>query len=58
MSFGLYLIGYVVLIVGLAVGAYLLHVEPKWIGVGALCLVGIAVIHGVTATRHKDPEAS
>jgi hypothetical protein len=55
MSFGIYLVGYIILIVGLAVGAHFLHLEPKWIGVGVLCLIGIAIIHGVTATRHKDP---
>lgn len=55
MSFGLYLAGYIILIIGLAVGAYFLHVQPKWIGVGVLCLVGIAIVHGVTATRHRDP---
>lgn len=55
MSFGIYLVGYVILIVGLGIGAHLLHVPPKWIGVAVLCLVGIAIIHGVTATRHKDP---
>jgi hypothetical protein len=55
MSFGIYLVGYIILIVGLAIAANLLHVEPKWIGVGVLCLLGIAIIHGVTATRHKDP---
>jgi hypothetical protein len=26
--------------------------------VGVLCLIGIAIIHGVTATRHKDPRPS
>jgi len=57
MSFGLYLVGYIILIVGLAVGAHFLAVPPKWIGVGALCLIGIAIVHGVTATRHKDPVA-
>ena len=55
MSFTLYLVGYVVLIVGLAMGAYLLHAPPKWIAVGVTCLAGIAIIHGVTATRQKDP---
>lgn len=55
MSFGLYLLGYVVLIVGLAIGAYLLHIQPQWIGVGVLCLLGIAILHGVVVTRHKDP---
>jgi hypothetical protein len=55
MSFGIYIVGYIILIIGLAIGAHLLHAPPKWIGVGALCLIGIAIIHGVTATRHKDP---
>ena len=55
MSFGLYLFGYVVLIVGLAMGAHLAHVPQKWIVVGVDCLIGLAIIHGVTATRQKDP---
>jgi uncharacterized membrane protein YiaA len=54
MSFGIYLVGYIILIVGLAIGAHLLHAPPKWIGVGVLCLIGVAIVHGVTATRHKD----
>ena len=55
MSFGIYITGYIILIVGLAIGAHMLHVPQKWIGVGILCLIGIAIIHGVTATRQKDP---
>jgi hypothetical protein len=55
MSFGLYLAGYVILIVGLALGAHLLHIPPKWIGVGVLCLIGIGIVSAVTATRRKDP---
>ena len=55
MSFGIYIAGYVILIVGLAIGAHLLHVPQKWIVVGVICLIGIAIIHGVTATRQKDP---
>jgi hypothetical protein len=55
MSFGIYIVGYIILIVGLALGAHLLQMPQKWIGVGVLCLIGIAIIHGVTATRHKDP---
>lgn len=57
MSFGIYLVGYIILIAGLAIGAHFLHVAPKWIGVGVLCLIGIAIIHGVAVTRHKDPPA-
>ncbi len=55
MSFGIYIIGYIVLIVGLGMGANMLHVPQKWIGVGVVCLIGLAIIHGVTATRQKDP---
>ena len=54
MSFGIYIVGYIILIIGLAIGANMLHVPPKWIGVGVICLVGLAILHGVTATRHKD----
>ncbi|MBA2544252.1 MAG: hypothetical protein H0V17_31700 [Deltaproteobacteria bacterium] len=54
MSFGIYLVGYIILIVGLALGANMLGVPAQWIGVGALCLVGIAVVHGVSSTRQKD----
>ena len=55
MSFGIYIVGYVILITGLGIAAYLMHIPQKWIGVGVLCLIGIAIIHGVTATRQKDP---
>jgi hypothetical protein len=54
MSFALYIIGFVVLIVGLAVGAHLAHVPPQWIGVGVLVLVGLGVVSGVTHTRQRD----
>lgn len=55
MSFGIYIVGYIILITGLAIGANLLHVPNKWIGVGVICMIGIAIIHGVRATRQKDP---
>jgi hypothetical protein len=57
MSFGIYIAGYIILIIGLAIGAYMLRVPEKWIGVGVLCLIGIAIIHGVKATRQKDPNS-
>lgn len=55
MSFGLYILGYVILIIGLALGAYYLHVPPRWVGVGVLVMVGIGVASGVARTRQKDP---
>lgn len=57
MSFGIYLVGYIILIAGLALGAYLLHVPMKWIGVGVMCMIGLGILLGVTSTRQKDPPA-
>jgi hypothetical protein len=55
MSFGLYLLGFIVLIIGLAIGAYMIHMPPRWIGVGVIALVGIGILTGVTRTRRPDP---
>ena len=57
MSFGLYLVGYIVLIVGLGIGAHLLHVPPKWIAVGVLVMIGMGIISGVSSTRQRDPSS-
>ncbi len=54
MSFGMYMVGFIVLIVGLALGAYLMHLPPTWIGVGVVVMVGIGILLGVTSTRQKD----
>jgi uncharacterized membrane protein YiaA len=54
MSFGIYLVGYIISIVGLAIGAHLLNAPAEWIGVGVLCLVGVAVVHSVKSSRQKD----
>ena len=58
MSFALYVFGFVVALIGLAYGAYLLHVPQTWIGVGALVLVGLGVMSAVTHTRRRDPPES
>jgi uncharacterized membrane protein YiaA len=54
VSFGIFVAGYILFIAGLAIGAHLLDAPAQWIGVGVLCLVGLAIIHGVKATRNKD----
>ena len=54
MSFGIYLVGYIIMIVGLGIGAHLLHVPPRWIGVGVLVLAGLGILRGVTNTRQRD----
>lgn len=55
MSFQLYAIGFLIVIGGLAYGAHLLHVPQHWIVVGAIVLLGLGIVTGVTATRQKDP---
>ncbi len=55
MSFGIYLIGYAIMIIGLGIGAHLLRVPNHWIGDGVKVLVGIAILHGVSATSQRDP---
>jgi hypothetical protein len=57
-SFAIYLIGFVVLIVGLALAAYLLSVPSLWIGVGIVVLIGIGILSGVARTRRPDPPAT
>jgi hypothetical protein len=55
MSFGIYIAGFLILICGLIYGAVILHVAAHWIAVGAIVLLGIAILKGVQATRLKDP---
>jgi hypothetical protein len=54
MSFWLYIVGFFVLIVGLAIGAHLAHVPNQWIGVGVVVLVGLGILKAVTNTRQRD----
>jgi hypothetical protein len=55
MSFGLYAIGFAILIGGLIYGAHLVHIPGHWIVVGAIVLAGIGILTGVKATRQQDP---
>jgi hypothetical protein len=54
-SFATYLIGFIIVIVGLAIGAYLLNVPTSWIIVGIIILVGIGVLSATSRTRPRDP---
>jgi len=54
MSFGIYAIGFAILIAGLAYAAHLVHMPGHWIFVGAVVMVGIGILSGVKATRQKD----
>lgn len=54
MSFGIYMIGFFIFLVGLGILAYMMHVPPAWIGAGAVTLVGLGILLGVTSTRRPD----
>jgi len=54
-SFSTYLIGFVILIVGLAIAAYLLGAPPLWIAVGVISMIGIGVLMATSRTKPRDP---
>lgn len=54
-SFATYLIGFLILIVGLAFAAYLLNIPTMWIGVGVIVLLGIGVLSATSRTKMRDP---
>ena len=54
MSFGIYSIGFAIMIGGLIYAAYLIHVPAHWIAVGAVILLGVGILSGVKATRQRD----
>ena len=54
-SLSIFIIGFVILVGGLAYGASLAGLSPQWIAVGVLVLLGLGIAMGVTQTRHRDP---
>jgi hypothetical protein len=55
MSFALYIVGFVVLITGMALGAQLLNVPRDWILVGVIIMAGIGILTGASIVRRPDP---
>lgn len=54
-SFSTYIIGFIILIVGLALAAYLLNVPSMWIAVGVVVLIGVGVLMATSRTKPRDP---
>ena len=52
-SFGMYLVGFIILIIGLALGAHLAGAPTTWIAVGVICLLGIGILSAVKKTQAK-----
>jgi hypothetical protein len=57
MSFALYLVGFVVVIAGVAWGMSTAGIAPLYIGIVSVILFGLGVVSGVSRTRSKDPPA-
>lgn len=55
MSFGIYLVGIIMVIAGVIYAAAILNAPTQWIVVAALVLLGAGVVAAVKATRQRDP---
>lgn len=55
-SFQTYLLGFIVLVIGLAAAAYLLGAPPLWIAIGVIVMVGIGIISATNRTKTRDPQ--
>jgi len=52
-SFATYLIGFLILILGLGSAAYLLNVPDTWIAVGVIVLLGLCFLSATRKTKTK-----
>ena len=57
MNFAIYIIGAILVVIGLAYGATRMGVNSTWIIIGAIIIIGLAIMAGVGKTRMKDPPA-
>jgi len=54
MSFMLYVVGFLVVIAGVAWGLMRAGVPTTWVIIASLVLFGIGILTGVTRTRSRD----
>ena len=55
MSFPLYLIGFLIVIGGVAWGLVVAGVPTLYVVIACVILVGLGILSGVSKTRQKDP---
>ena len=55
MSFPIYLVGFLIVIGGVAWGLSVAGVPTLYIIIACVILVGLAILSGVSKTRMKDP---
>ena len=55
MSFGLYLVGTLILIAGVVYVCHLAHMPQHWVLAISIVMLGAGIMGAVSSTRHKDP---
>ena len=58
MSFGIYLVGYLLVIAGVAWGLSVAGVGQTYILIACVILLGLGILTGVSKTRMKDPPST
>jgi hypothetical protein len=53
-SLSIYLIGFLVLVVGVSMGLHLAGIPSTWIAVVAIVMIGIGILSAVSRTRRRD----
>ena len=53
-SLSVYLLGFLILTAGLAMGMHLAGLPTAWIGAAGVVLLGIGILTGVSKTRTRD----
>lgn len=56
-SFATYLIGFFIVVIGLAIAAFFLNVAMQWIVVGVIILIGIGIVTATRKEKPRDPPA-
>jgi hypothetical protein len=54
MSFGIYAVGFVIIMIGLLYMAHLMHIPQHYMIAGGLILAGLGVVTAVQNTRQRD----
>jgi hypothetical protein len=57
MSFALYMLGFAILLVGVAWGLITAGVPQIWVIIASLVMLGLGIMAGVTRTKPKDPQS-
>ena len=55
MSFAIYMLGFVILLVGVAWGLMTAGVPQIWVVIACLIMLGLGIMAAVTRTKPKDP---